>query len=107
VLAAEHLLDLAGLDLLIQRLERLRELGVDRLTRFRPLHQNGEILALPLERAHQIAILFKSSPALQDPLGLGLIVPEIRRRSSSFEAAQFFVGFRPLKDNSADRRRVC
>ena len=36
VLAAEHLLDLAGLHFLVERVERLRELGVDRLRRRRP-----------------------------------------------------------------------
>jgi len=37
VLAAEHLLDLARLNLLIEGLEGARELGVDRLARVGPL----------------------------------------------------------------------
>ena len=43
VLAAEHLLDLAGLHFLIERLERLREFGVDWLARLGPFdeHRRG------------------------------------------------------------------
>ena len=50
VLAAEHLLDLAGLHFLVERLERLRELGVHRLAGLGPFDQHGEIVALLLER---------------------------------------------------------
>ena len=39
VLAAEHLLDLAGLHFLIERVERLAEFGVDRLRRPRPIRR--------------------------------------------------------------------
>ena len=50
VLAAEHLLDLAGLHFLIERLERLRELRVHRLAGLRPLDEHAEVVALLLER---------------------------------------------------------
>ncbi len=50
VLAAEHLLDLAGLHFLVERVERLRELGVDRLARLGPFDEHGEVVALLLER---------------------------------------------------------
>src|SRR5439155_18790006 len=49
VLAAEHLLDLAGLYFLIERLEGLCEFRVDRLARLRPLDEHAEIIALLLE----------------------------------------------------------
>jgi hypothetical protein len=49
VLTAEHLLDLAGLDLLIEGLEGLGELGIDGLARVRPFDQNGKVVALALE----------------------------------------------------------
>jgi hypothetical protein len=107
VLAAEHLLDLAGLHLLIERLERLGELGVNRLPRFGPFDENGEVFALLPEREHQIAILFETAPALEDSLRLGLIFPEIGRRRARLEPVQFFVRFGTLKDNSADRQRAC
>jgi hypothetical protein len=69
VFAAEHLLDLARLHFLIERVETLREFGVDRLARFRPLGQNGEVVRLFPERDAQIAILLEAAAALQDLLG--------------------------------------
>jgi hypothetical protein len=107
VLAAEHLLDLARLHFLIERLERLRELGVDRLAGLGPFDQHGEIVAFLLQRVNQIAVLLKPPPALEDLLRVGLILPEIRRGRAALEAGQFFVGVGGFKDSSADPRRVC
>ena len=92
VLAAEHLLDLAGLHFLIERVERLGELGVDRLARLRPFDQHGEIVALLLERHDEIAILLEPPAALQHLLRFGLIFPEIGRGGARLEAGQLFVG---------------
>jgi hypothetical protein len=86
VLAAEHLLRLAGLDLLVEGVERLRRLGIDRLARFRPLDEHGEIVALLLQRLGEIAILFEPAAALQDLLRFGLIFPEIGRGGARLEA---------------------
>ena len=77
VLAAEHLLDLARLHFLVERLERLRELRVHRLARLRPLDEHAQVVALLLERHHQIAILLEPAAALQDLLCFGLVFPEI------------------------------
>jgi hypothetical protein len=107
VLAAEHLLDLAGLNLLVERLERLRELRIDRLARFRPFDEHAQVVALLPQRHHQIAILLKPAAALQDLLGFGLIFPEIGRGGSRLEAVQFFVGTGRFKDSSADRKLAC
>jgi hypothetical protein len=107
VLAAEHLLDLAGVDLLLEPVERVRELGVDALTRLRPFNENGEIVVLPAERHAEIAVLLQPAAALQDLLRFSLVFPEIRGGGASLEAGQFFVGAGSLKDSSADRQRVC
>ena len=80
VLAAEHLLDLAGLHFLLERVERLTELGVDRLARLGPFDEHGEIVALLLERRHQLVVLLQATAALQDLLRVRLIFPEIGRR---------------------------
>jgi hypothetical protein len=77
VLAAEHLLDLAGLHFLIERLERLSEILVDRFAGLGPLDEDGEVVALSLEREDQIAIQLEPAAALQDLLRFGLIFPEI------------------------------
>jgi hypothetical protein len=104
VLAAEHLLDLARLHLLVEQLERLRELGVYRLARLRPLDKHTQIVALLPERDHQVAILLEAPAALQDLLGFGLVFPEIVGGGSRVEPAQFFIGTSGFKDSSGDRR---
>jgi hypothetical protein len=107
VLAAEHLLDLTGLHFLIERFERLSELGVDRLTRVRPFDQHREVVALLPERQHEIAILLDPAAPLQDLLRFGLVLPEIRSGGKRLEARQFLVRSSGFKDSSADRQRAC
>src|SRR5438128_8875976 len=104
VLAAEHLLDLAGLHFLIERLERSSELRVDGFARLRPFDEHTEIVALLLERQHEIAVLLEPAAALQDFLRLGLVFPEVRRGGFGFELCQFFAGTGGLKDSSANRK---
>jgi hypothetical protein len=105
VLAAEHLLDLAGLDFLVERLESLGELGIDRLPRFGPLDEDGEIVGALAQRHHQVAVLLEPFAALQDLLRFGLVFPEVGRGRLVLEAGQFFVGAGGFKDSSADRQR--
>jgi len=102
VLAAEHLLDFAGLDLLIVGIERLLELRFDRLAGRRPLLQNRKIVTALAQRHHEVAILFEPPAALQDALGFGLVFPEIRRGGARLETCQLFVESSTLKDSSAD-----
>jgi hypothetical protein len=106
VLAAEHLLDLAGLHLLIERLEPLCQLGVDRLPRLRPFDEDGKVVALALQRRDELAVLFEAPAALQDFLRFGLIFPEIGRGSARLEAGQFFLRTRRFKDSSGDPPRA-
>jgi hypothetical protein len=107
VLAAEHLLDLAYLYLLIERIERLAELGIDRLARARPLEQDRQVVALLSERDHEIAILLHAAAALQRLLRFGLILPELGCGGAGLEAGQLFVESGGFKDSSADRQRAC
>jgi hypothetical protein len=107
VLAAEHLLDLARLDLLIEGVEGDGELGVDRLARLGPLDEDGEVVALLPQRQDQIAILLEAAAALLDFLRFSLVFPEIGRGGASVEAGQLFVGSGGFKDSSADPQRAC
>jgi hypothetical protein len=107
VLTAKHLLDLAGLDLLIEELERLSELGVHGFSRIGPFVQDGQVVALLPERHHQIAVLLQPPAALQELLRFGLVFPEIGRGDARLEAGQFFVRACGFKDSSADLQRVC
>jgi hypothetical protein len=106
VLAAEHLLDLAGLHLLVERIQRLGEFGVDRLARVGPFDEHGEIVGLLAERLDELAILLEAPPPLQDLLGFSLIFPEIGRGGARLEAGQFLFGAGGFKDSSADRQRA-
>jgi len=107
VLAAEHLLDLGGLDFLIERVERLRELGVHRFAGLRPLDEHREVVILFRQRAREIAVQLEPPAALQDFLRFGLVFPEIRGGGERFETRQLFVGAGRFKDSSSDPWRVC
>jgi hypothetical protein len=95
------------LHFLIERLERLAELGIDRLTRCGPFDEHGEIVALLAQRLDQIAVLFEAAAALENFLGFALIFPKVWRRGARLEASEFFVWAGSLKDSSASRRLVC
>jgi hypothetical protein len=105
VLAAEHLLDFAGLDLLVEGVECLRELRLHRLSGVGPLLQHGKVVAAAAQREYEFPILLEPAAPLQDALGFGLVLPEVRRGSARLETGQFFVESCALKDSSADPQR--
>ncbi len=107
VFPAEHFLHLRRLHFVIERVERLRELGIHRFARFRPFDQYREIVALLLQRQHQLAVLLQAAAALQYFLRFELVFPEVRRGGAGFEAGQFVSGVGGFKDNSANRSPVC
>jgi hypothetical protein len=107
VLPAEHLLDLSGLDFLIERLQGLSEFGVDGFAGLGPFDEHAEIVALFFQRSDEIEILLQAATALQDLLGVSLVFPEIGRGRARLEAGQLLRRFSGFKDNSADRQRVC
>jgi hypothetical protein len=107
VLASEHLLGFTGLHFLLEGVERLRVLAVDRFARFGPLGEHAEVLAARTERVQQIAILFQPPAALEDALRFGLIFPEVGGGGAGFDSGQFFVGSCSFKDSYADPQRAC
>jgi hypothetical protein len=106
VLAAEHLLDLTGLDFLIERFDGLRELRVHRLACRGPLEQHTEIVGALPQRRGQLAVLFETAAALQHALRFGLIFPEVGRGGARLEAVQFVGRVSAFKDSSAGQQRV-
>src|SRR5262249_23785147 len=107
VLATEHFLDFGSLHFLVERVERLSELGINLLASFGPFNEHGQIVALLSQRFDQIAILFKTPATLQDSLGLGLIFPEVWRSGARFQSGKFFLRAGSLKDSSAGRQLAC
>jgi hypothetical protein len=79
VLAAEHLLRLAGVDFRRQLVEPLREIVDDGFARLRPFDEDAQVVDALLERRAQIGVALERLAALQDLLCRGLILPEIRR----------------------------
>jgi hypothetical protein len=106
VLATEHLLDLGGLHLLIEAVQRLTELGVHGFASLRPFHEHGEIVAFLAKRLNQVTILLEPAPPLEYFLRFCLILPEIWVGGARLEPGQFFVGAGRFKDSSEDQRRV-
>jgi hypothetical protein len=77
VLTAEHFLDFAGLHFLIEDVEPLREVPFHGFSGCHPLGKNLQIVALAAQREHKVAILFHPAAALEDLLGLRLVLPEV------------------------------
>jgi hypothetical protein len=106
VLAAEHLLDLGGLDLGLEIIEAAREVGGHVLAGLGPFDENGEVLGLLPERGGERDFLFETPTALEYLLRLGLVLPEIRLRRARLERAQLVGRSSGLKDSSACRTTV-
>jgi hypothetical protein len=77
VLAAEHLLDFAGLHFLVEDVEALRELPIHGFTGLHPVGEDLQIVILAAQREDQVAVLLNPAAALEDFLGLRLVLPEI------------------------------
>jgi hypothetical protein len=104
VLAAEHLLDLAGVDLGRERIEAPFDVALDLLALLEPLHEHGEVVGPAAQRLDEREVLLEPAAALEDLLGLGLILPEVGRRDFQLEALELVGGAGGLKDSSAGRR---
>src|SRR4029079_15123456 len=103
---AEHLLGLAGVDFGGELVEPRRQIVGDRLTRLRPLREDGQIVDAPLERIAQRAIPFDRLAPLQDLLRRGLIFPEVGVGDALLYLRELVGSLRGVKDSSADRTRV-
>jgi hypothetical protein len=106
VLAAEHLLDLGGLDLGLEGVDRALEISADILALLRPLDQHAEIVQLAYQRVAQLDLVREATPALQGLLRRRLILPEVRRRYARFDAGQLARRVSGVKDSSADLWRA-
>jgi hypothetical protein len=103
VLAAEHLLDFARFDLSGKLVEGAAEVVHDRLPRFGPFDQHGEIVDATAEGATELRVLLEATAALQQLLGGCLVLPEVWGGDSFFYLREFVRGAGSVKDGSADR----
>jgi len=102
--AAEHLLDLARLNLALERVEGTCQVRDDVLTGPRPFEQDADVVDAGLEGVAQRRVLADPLTTPEGGLGLGLIVPEVRGGDARLEATQLFVETSFVKDSSACRR---
>jgi hypothetical protein len=105
VLAAEHLLRLAGVDLRGEIVERARELLGNGLSGLNPLDEDVQVLGAAQQRGAELAVLLEAAAPLQQLLRGGLILPEVRSADALLYAGQFFSGACGVKDSSAGQRR--
>jgi hypothetical protein len=106
VLAAEHLLRLARVDLARQVVETGGEVVADGFARFGPLGEHGKVVDAPLQRLAQRDVVFEAAPPLQQLLRGGLVLPEVRFADALLDFLQFVGRAGGVKDSSADRPRV-
>jgi hypothetical protein len=106
VLAAEHLLDLSGLDDAGELLDAGGQLRRDILPLAGPVDQDAKIVCFGFEGGDQLDLLLDSTAALKDLLCLDLVVPEIGRRRAGFYLCELVTRPGRLKDNSGGPRRA-
>jgi hypothetical protein len=105
VLAAQHLLRLAGVDLPTELVEAALEIIDDRLAGLPPLDEDGKVLDTAPQRIAEGAILLQPAAALEQLLRARLVLPEVRRADAFFYLLELFVRAGGVKDSSAGRRR--
>jgi hypothetical protein len=106
MLAAEHLLDLAGLDDTSEVFDAGSELRRDIFPLAGPLDEDAKIVCFGFEGGDQLDLFLDSTPALEDFLCLDLVVPEIGSRRAGFYLCELVTRPSRLKDNSGDPRRA-
>jgi len=85
VLAAEHLLGFDGIDLRLERVERLRQIRRHVLVAAGPFEQDADVVDLLAEAVALLEVFGETALPLKVLLGFGLVVPEIRRGDAAFE----------------------
>jgi hypothetical protein len=106
VLAAQHLLGLAGVDLYRQLVKRASEVVSDRFAGLGPFDQHVEVVEPALQGIAQLHVLLEAAPALQQLLCVRLILPEVGSGDAFFYFGKLDGGTGDVKDSSAGRRRV-
>jgi hypothetical protein len=89
VLAPEHLLHLAGIDLGAEFLEAAQQIGGHVFPAAGPLQQHAQIRQPPAQGIAQVDVFAQAPTPLQDALGFGLIFPEVGLAYPRFEPLEF------------------
>jgi hypothetical protein len=106
VLAAQHFLGFAGVDLARKLVERAAKVVGDWFAGLGPFDQHVEVVEAALQGIAQLHVLLEPAAALQQFLRVRLILPEIRSGDAFFYFCELDGGASDVKDGSAGRRRV-
>jgi hypothetical protein len=106
VLTTQHLLDLGGLDLVLQGVERTLEIGSDVFAALGPFEKNAEIVELSDERVAQLDLFAQAAATLEGLLSFGLVGPEIGSGDALLDRGEFTCGVGGVKDSSGGLWRV-
>ena len=101
VLAAEHLLGLASVDLCREVVERAAEILSNRLSGFGPFDEDRQVVDLALQRFAERAVVLQTPAALEQLLCCSLVLPEVRGSNAFFDLGEFVGGSCGVKDSSA------
>jgi len=104
VLAAEHLARLGGLDVGLVLVEPAGEIPVDGFAGLGPLDEDGDVVGPPLQGVAEGQLFFEASPALEQPLRLALVLPEVGFGDAGFYLVEFRTVSWGVKDSSGGRR---
>jgi hypothetical protein len=105
VLAAEHLLRLAGIDGGREIVETLGQIFGNWLSGFRPFNKDGKVVGSSSQRLAEVAVFLQPASTLKQFLRRRLILPEIRIRDALFYCGELVCGAGRVKDSSAGRMR--
>jgi hypothetical protein len=85
VLAAQHFLGFRGVDLHLERVERLFKVAGNVFAALRPFEQDADVVDLFCKAVAQLDVFSEPALPLQRLLSFGLVVPERGRADLLFE----------------------
>jgi hypothetical protein len=107
VRAAEHFLDFGGFDCGLELVETTDEVAGHLLALPCPLDEDAKVLGASFQRLTRGGVFFDPAPALQDLLGLGLILPEIGLGDPLLDFGDLLRRVGGVKDTSGDPSPAC
>jgi hypothetical protein len=106
VLTAKHLLDFARFHVGLEQVERLLQIIFDRLSGLSPFHEHTDVVCVLAQTFGELPVFVYPAAPLKHLLRVGLVVPEVGRRSLRFYLRELGIEAGDVKDSSADRPRA-
>jgi hypothetical protein len=107
VRAAEHFFDFGRFDGGLELVQTTHEVAGHILALTCPLDEDAKILGAALQRLTRGGVFLDPAPALQDLLGLGLVLPEIGLGDPLLDIGDLLRRVGGVKDTSGDPSPAC